>query len=79
MYIDKWVEGYKVYACDSSDGENIYMHIEYYNPGTSLSKPPARETTCFIPKSEESKLNMFLNSFVLNIMEPWRRKYSTIR
>lgn len=43
MNLEKWVDGYKVHVMDWIDGENIYINIQYFKPGSSLSKPPAME------------------------------------
>ena len=69
MNIDRWVEGYKVLAFNWIDGKNIYLHIEYYRPGTSLSKPPAVEKSFLIPLEYESTVANFISSVVLNLMQ----------
>ncbi|MCI8525608.1 MAG: hypothetical protein HFF17_06725 [Oscillospiraceae bacterium] len=68
--IDKWVAGYKVRAFDWVDGKSIYLHIEYYRPGASLSQPPAVEKSFLIPKEEEPKVRNFLHSIVIGLMTP---------
>ena len=68
--IDTWVAGYKVRAFDWVDGKNIYLHIEYYRPGASLSKQPAVEKSFLIPREEEAKVRNFLHSVVIGLMEP---------
>lgn len=68
--IDTWVAGgYKVRAFDWVDEKNIYIHIEYYRPGASLSAPPAIEKSFLIPLEEEAKLNNYLHSIVVGLME----------
>lgn len=68
--IDTWVAGgYKVRAFNWVDRKNIYIHIEYYCPGTSLSAPPAKEKSFLIPLEEEAKLNNYLHSIVVGLME----------
>lgn len=66
--IDTWVEGYKVRAIDWIDGENIYMNIAYYKPGSNIERDPAVERSFLIPKEEESKIKNFLHSVVLGLM-----------
>lgn len=67
--IDRWAEGYKVRAFDWVDGKNIYLNIAYYCPGASLSAPPAREKTFLIPMEEAPKLQTYLHSIVIGLME----------
>lgn len=69
MEIDTWTSGYKVRAFDWIDGKNIYLNIAYYKPGSSLEKPPAREKSVLIPKEEGNKLEQYLNSIVIGLME----------
>lgn len=66
--IDTWASGYKVRAIDWIDGKNIYLNIQYYLPGASLERSPAKEKTFLIPKSEEWKLKEMLNSVVCGLM-----------
>lgn len=68
--IDTWVAGYKVRAVDWIDGKSIYLNIEYYKPGASLSQPPAVEKSFLIPREEEVKVQNFLHSIVIGLMEP---------
>lgn len=70
MNIDAWVAGYKVRAFDWVDGKNIYMHIEYYKPGSSLSQPPAVEKSFLIAREDKPKIRNFLHSIVLGLMNP---------
>lgn len=68
--IDTWEAGCKVRAFDWIDGKSIYLHIEYFAPGQSLSKPPAREKSVLLGKSEETeyRLKNYLNSIVNGLM-----------
>jgi len=67
--IDTWVAGYKVRAVDWIDEKSIYLNIEYYKPGASLSQPPAVEKSFLIPREEEAKVRNFLHSVVIGLME----------
>lgn len=58
--LEKWVDGYKVHVMDWIDGENIYINIQYFKPGSSLSKPPAMEKTAYITNNDKGK-NMVQN------------------
>lgn len=60
MNLEKWVDGYKVHVMDWIDGENIYINIQYFKPGSSLSKPPAMEKTAYIINNDKGK-NMVQN------------------
>ena len=70
MNIDKWEAGCKVRAFDWIDGRNIYLHMEYYAPGQSLSAAPAKEKSVLLEKSEDTeyKLRHCLNSIVNHFM-----------
>jgi hypothetical protein len=48
MEFDKWVDGYKVRAFPWIDGKNIYVNVQYYKPGTSISQPPAMDKSALI-------------------------------
>jgi hypothetical protein len=48
MNIDRWVDGYKVRVCPWIDGKNIYVNVQYYNPGASLCQPPALDKSALI-------------------------------
>lgn len=62
MYIDKWVNGYKVSASDWYDGNHIYFNISYYRPGASIARPPVWEKSFLISKADENKVKMYLDS-----------------
>lgn len=73
--IDGWIAGCKVCAFDWIDGKTIYLNMEYYTPGSSLGRPPAKERTYFITKNDaaEYRLENFLHSIVENLM--FRKDY----
>ncbi|WP_018703572.1 hypothetical protein [Anaeromusa acidaminophila] len=48
MEVDKWVDGYKVRIFPWIDRKNIYVNIQYYAPGSSLSKPPLLDKSALI-------------------------------
>lgn len=68
--IDGWIAGCKVCAFDWIDGETIYLNMEYYAPGSSLSCQPLKERTYFIKKNDagEYRMENFLHSIVENLM-----------
>jgi hypothetical protein len=53
--IDDWIEGYKVRAFNWIDGKSIYINVQYYKSGQSLSQPPAWEKTAFLTINEEAQ------------------------
>lgn len=68
--IDTWEAGCKVRAFDWIDGKSIYLNMQYFLPGQSLSKPPAREKSVLLEKAEETeyRLKNYLNSIVNGLM-----------
>lgn len=68
-YINTWEAGCKVTIFDWIDGKSIYLHLEYFVPGQSLSKP-AKEKSVLLEKSEETeyRLRNYLNSIVNHFM-----------
>lgn len=60
MNLEKWVDGYKVRVMDWIDGKNIYINIQYFKPGSSLSQPPAMEKTAYITNNDKGR-NMVQN------------------
>ncbi|MDD5022241.1 MAG: hypothetical protein PHR82_08975 [Endomicrobiaceae bacterium] len=49
MEINRWVDGYKIQAFPWVDGEKtIYVNVQYYSPGSSLSQPPAMDKSVWI-------------------------------
>lgn len=73
--IDTWTSGYKVRAFDWIDGKNIYINIAYYQPGASISKPPAWEKSFLLPLSEENKIREYLDSTVNHLARITERRY----
>ena len=67
MNFDGWVEGYKVNAFDWIDGKSIYMNIQYFRPGQSLSAAPAFDKSFLIDKCDEEKVRRFISSVVLHL------------
>lgn len=69
MEIDKWVSGYKVRSFPWVDGKRIYLNVQYYLPGQSLSQPPAFDNTVYITdnKAGRSLIENHLDSVVENV------------
>lgn len=70
MEIDRWVSGCRVRGFDWIDGENYYLNIAYYSPGSSISQPPAQEKSFLIPLGERQKVHDNLHTVVNGLM--WR-------
>ena len=60
MNFEKWVDGYKVHVMDWIDGKSIYINVQYFKPGSSLSQPPAMEKTAYITDNKKGR-NMVQN------------------
>ena len=61
MEIDAWIDGYKVRSFPWIDGKRIYVNVQYYKPGSSLSQPPAFDKSAFIVDDEVGR--RFVNEF----------------
>lgn len=48
MDLNTWIGSYKIRAFPWIDGKRIYFNMQYYAPGQSVEKPPAREKTVYI-------------------------------
>lgn len=64
MKIQKWESGYRATAEDWFDGRHIFLSIECFRPGQSLSQPPAWEKAFLLPKAEEDTIRNYFNSVV---------------
>ena len=53
--IDEWIEGYKVKAFNWIDRNHIYINIQYYKSGSSLSQPPAMEKSVLVVDNDGAK------------------------
>lgn len=64
--IDTWVAGCKVRAIPWVDGEHYYFNVQYYPPGSSLSRSPAFDKTVYITANERGKsvIECCLNTLV---------------
>lgn len=60
MDLEKWVDGYRVHVMNWIDGKSIYINVQYFKPGSSLSQPPAMEKTAYITDNEKGR-NMVQN------------------
>ena len=48
MNIDKWIDGYKVRVFPWIDGKSIYVNVQHYVPGSSLSQPPSMDKSALV-------------------------------
>lgn len=67
--IDTWVSGYKVQAFPWVDGASYYVNIQYFSPGSSLSKPPVFDKTVYITGNDNGYkiLSHYLHTLVEHI------------
>ena len=85
MRIDTWIDGYKVVAFPWIDGKHIYVNVQYWAPGSSLSQPPAVDKTAYITDDENGRdmVQNFLSSLVSYIarleIEDGNKVYITMR
>lgn len=68
--IDTWESGCKVRAFDWIDGEHIYMNVQYFRHGCSMSRGPELEKTVLFELAEKNAelLRTMLNSVVNAVM-----------
>lgn len=55
MEIDKWVDGYKVRSFPWIDHKNIYVNVQYYKPGSSLSQKPLFDKSALVLDNEAGR------------------------
>lgn len=55
MEIDKWIEGCKVRVFPWIDGKRIYVNVQYYRPGQSLSQKPVFDRSVYLPNDESGE------------------------
>ena len=65
--INTWISGMKVRVFPWVDRKNIYMHIEYYRPGSSVHHPAWEKSVLINPTDKaydalENRLNTFVNA-----------------
>lgn len=56
MDFEKWISGCLVRVFPWVDGKNIYVNVQYFRPGQSISRPPAWEKTVYIFDGFDYKL-----------------------
>lgn len=84
MNFDGWIDGYKVTVFPWIDGEHIYVNVQYFNSGASLSQPPKMEKTALITdnKNGRNMVENYLNSLVHYIarskIEPGKMAHITV-
>ena len=55
MNFDGWIDGYKVTVFHWIDGEHIYVNVQYFKSGASLSQQPEMEKTALITDNENGR------------------------
>lgn len=79
MRIDSWIEGYKVEAFDWFDGKSIYINIQCFRPGQSITSRPVFDKSFWIDKQDENIVRNFTSSIVLALAKMEPIKDSVIR
>ena len=71
---NEWIGFTEVTVFEWIDGENYYLHLDDYDPGASLSRPPRRELSMLLKKDEynEVLLRTRLNSLVKGLVSQQR-------
>lgn len=64
---EKWHGCTKVTAFDWIDGENVYINIQYYRPGSNICKPPAWEKSFLIPGEMAQTVRNYMDSVVYGL------------
>ena len=65
MNLDKWVSGCKVNIFPWIDHKHIYVNVQYFKPGQSLSRPPVWENTVFIVDDDAGRFLAYTNTETL--------------
>ena len=79
-----WIDGYKVTVFPCVDREHIYVNVQYFKSGASLSQPPEMEKTAFITDNENGRnmVKNYLSTLVHYIarskIETGERMYITV-
>lgn len=66
MSFDGWIDGYKITVFPWIDREHIYINVQYFNSGASLSQHPKMEKSALITDNENGRnmVENYLNSLV---------------
>ena len=80
-----WIDGYKVTVSPWVGREHIYVNVQYFKSGASLSQPPEMEKTAFITDNENGRnmVKNYLSTLVHYIarskIETGERMYITVK
>ena len=66
IFRDEWIDGYRVTAFPFKD--KIFTNIEYFKPGSSLSRPPVWEFTLYLSQDAEPTLRNYPTSVIRNLV-----------
>lgn len=71
MNFEGWIDGCKVRTMPWVDGKTIYVNVQYFKSGQSLSQPPVWDKTVYITDDEKGRnmVQNFLSSLVIYIAE----------
>ena len=84
MNFDGWIDGYKVTVFPWIDREHIYVNVQYFNSGASLSQKQKMEKTAFITDNEngrnmvENYLSTLVHYIARSKIETGKRLYITV-
>lgn len=71
MCFNGWIAGCKVQIMPWVDGKTIYVNVQYYKNGQSLSQPPVWDKTVYITDDEKGRdmIKNCLHSLVMYISQ----------
>ena len=59
MQLDCWIGLYKVRSFPWIDGKTIYVNVQCYTPGQSISQPPMWDKTVYVEDTEKGRKAVF--------------------
>jgi hypothetical protein len=80
MEIDRWIGGFKVRSFPWIDGKRLYINVQYFAPGQSISQPPLWDKTVYLADNAEGQRIMrdYLHSLVEHISRMQIKEGSTV-
>lgn len=71
MNFDGWISGYKVRVMPWVDGKTIYVNVQYFQSGQSISQPPVWDKTVYLTDDKKGRnmVQNFLDTIVNYIAE----------
>ena len=53
MEINTWINGCKVRGFKWIDGKRYYINVQYFEPGSSIEKPPMWDKSVYITMNDK--------------------------